>query len=54
MLTSSDKINEYRKLLGDHSSPEESITKRLEYLEAFCRNVIKIELQNYVQSKKTI
>ena len=40
--------DEYRKLLDDHTSTDEQIAKRLEYLEAFCRNVIKLELEQYV------
>ena len=48
-------IAEYRQLLGDHASTDERITERLQYLEAFCRNIIKPELQKiYEQSKETI
>jgi hypothetical protein len=38
-------IKEYRELLKDEVSSDEQIIKRLEYLEAFCRNIIKIELE---------
>lgn len=37
---------EYRKILNDYKSSEEQIKKRLEYLEAFCRNIIKQELES--------
>lgn len=48
-------IAEYRQLLGDQASTDERIRERLQYLEAFCRNIIKPELQKtYEQSKKTI
>ena len=40
--------DEYRKLLKDETSTDEQIAKRLAYLEAFCRNVIRIELKHYV------
>lgn len=38
-------IAEYRRLLGDYISTNERIVERLEYLEAFCRNIIKPELE---------
>jgi len=43
-------IEEYRKILNDNVSSAEQIKKRLEYLEAFCRNIIKIELKDYVKT----
>lgn len=45
-------IEEYRKILNDFSSTEEQIKKRLEFLEALCRNVAKLELENYVNKAK--
>ncbi|OGZ65183.1 MAG: hypothetical protein A3C50_03020 [Candidatus Staskawiczbacteria bacterium RIFCSPHIGHO2_02_FULL_43_16] len=42
-------VAEYRKILGDTTSTDKSITKRLQFLEAFCRNIIKLELQTYEQ-----
>jgi hypothetical protein len=46
-------VAEYRQLLGDSTSTDEQIVKRLKYLEAFCKNIIKPELQIYDnQSKK--
>jgi len=36
---------EYRELLNDNETSDEQIQKRLEYLEAFCRNIIRQELQ---------
>jgi hypothetical protein len=44
---------EYREILNDRVSSAEQIKKRLEYLEAFCRNVIKIELKKYVKQSRT-
>lgn len=41
-------IAEYRKLLKDHTSPDGDIDRRLGYLEALCRHVIREELNNYV------
>jgi hypothetical protein len=37
---------EYRELLNDHESSDEQIQKRLDYLESFCRNIARLELQN--------
>ena len=45
-------IIEYRKILNDYASSEEQIKKRLQYLDALCRNVAQIELQNYVRRVK--
>ncbi|OGN29068.1 MAG: hypothetical protein A3A33_00220 [Candidatus Yanofskybacteria bacterium RIFCSPLOWO2_01_FULL_49_25] len=46
------KIEEYRRILNDQVSSGEFIEKRLQYLEAFCRNVIKLELGKYAQKEK--
>lgn len=45
-------VEEYRKILNDQKTSDENITKRLKYLEAFCRNIIKTELQRYVAKSK--
>lgn len=37
--------------MNDYISSEEQIKKRLEYLEALCRNVIKLEIENYVKKR---
>ncbi len=42
--------DEYRRLLNDHTSTDEQIAKRIEYIEAFCRNVIRLELERYVSA----
>lgn len=39
-------IKEYRKLMNDDISSDDQIRKRIQYLEAFCRNIIQIELKN--------
>jgi len=43
-------VEEYRKVLNDQASSDEQIKNRLKYLEAFCRNIIKIELEKHVRS----
>jgi len=45
--------DEYRKILSDYSSPEELIRKRIEFLTAFCRNLAKNEIENYVKKNNT-
>jgi hypothetical protein len=45
-------VAEYRKILNDHTSSDQRIIERLQYLEAFCRNIIKPQLQTYVQQEK--
>jgi len=37
-------VEEYRELLNDFTSSNERIEERLQYLESFCRNIIKPEL----------
>lgn len=46
-------IEEYRKILNDHVSSEEQIKKRIQYLESFCRNIIKLELENHIRDQRT-
>ncbi len=45
------KIKEYRDITGDDISSKEDASNRLMYLEAFCRKIIKLELEKYVKSK---
>lgn len=45
-------IQKYRDLLSDTTSTDEQIIKRLQYIEALCRNVIRREIKNHVESKK--
>ena len=45
------KIKEYRDITGDDISSQEDASNRLMYLEAFCRKIIKLELEKYVKSK---
>lgn len=45
-------VEECRKILNDFSSTEEEIKKRIEYIEALCRNMAKLELENYVNEAK--
>ncbi len=39
-------IQEYRQMLNDYTSTDEQIQKRLQFLEAFCRNIAHLELQS--------
>ena len=45
-------VQRYREVLGDYISSDERIVQRLQYLEALCRNVIRLELETYVENKK--
>lgn len=47
-------VTEYRQILNDQTSTEEQIKKRLQYLESFCRNVIKLEFENYQVGQQLI
>lgn len=43
-------VSEFRYLFRENTS-DDQIKKRVEYIEAFCREIIKNELQNHVKSK---
>jgi len=45
-------IDEYRRALGDLRSSDEKVAQRLGYLEAFCRNIIRLELETYANKAK--
>ncbi len=45
-------VAEYRQITGDQVSTNRKITERLQYLEAFCRNIINPELHPYVKRQK--
>lgn len=45
-------IAEYRKLLNDHTTPDERIQARIEYLVSVCRNIVRTEIETYVKSNK--
>lgn len=45
-------IRAYREMLADNVSTDEQILRRLRYLEALCRNVIKHELKTYISASK--
>jgi len=40
-------IASYRKLAKDYISPDEKVIERLEFLEKFCRIVIRKGLESY-------
>jgi hypothetical protein len=45
-------IEEYRRIVNDNVSPEFQVRKRLQYLEALCRNIIKAEIEFYVKAAR--
>lgn len=45
-------IEEYRRILNDQTSSDELVQKRIDYLEAFCRNIIKTEFEKCVEKSK--
>jgi predicted RNA methylase len=49
-MTISNK--EYRELLKDEDSSDERILKRIEYLESFFRNIIRLELEKFSAENK--
>lgn len=40
-------VEEYRRLLNDYQSTDERIRERLQYLESFCRTIIRAELKRF-------
>lgn len=40
-----------RKILNDYKTPDQRIYDRIDYLETFCRKIIRIELEKYAQKK---
>ena len=42
-------IKEYRTIRDDQISTNEQIRKRIEYLESFCRCIIRVELEKLRQ-----
>ena len=40
-------ISDYRKIMGDKISTDKQIEKRILYLDTFCRNIIKAELNKF-------
>ena len=51
-LEATVSVGEYRQLLGDYESTDERILERLQYIESFCRAIIRAELQNYAKQPK--
>jgi hypothetical protein len=45
-------ISEYRVLTSDYATSDDMIEKRIQFLEAFCRNVAKNELEKYVKKAR--
>ncbi len=44
-------VEEYRHLTGDFVSSSEKIQEKIDYLYAFCRNIIKLEIKKHVIPK---
>lgn len=40
-------VKDYRRLMHDQTSSDVQILKRLQYIEAICRNVIREELRKF-------
>ena len=51
-MVTSVSVEDYRKILDDSKSTDEQIKKRLEYLEAFCNNIIRMEIENLYPKKQ--
>ena len=49
-MTTIMTIEKYREILNDYKTEDEVILQKLEYLEAFCRNIIKTELEKFTYS----
>lgn len=47
-------IAEYRKIMSDETSTDEQILKRLNYLEALCRNVTRQELDEFHKNSQKV
>jgi hypothetical protein len=47
-------VEEYRKIMSDETSTDEQILKRLGYLEALCRNVIRAELEKFQKNNQNL
>ncbi len=48
-------IMDYRKIIGDKISTDKQIEKRIQYLDTFCRNIIKAELDKFLaKNRKTL
>jgi len=45
-------IQDYRKIMNDELSTDKQIEKRIQYLDAFCRNIIKAELSKFLAKNK--
>lgn len=46
-------VSEYRKILGDKKSTDDQIIERLNYLEAFCSNIITEEIEKYILKSRS-
>lgn len=48
-------ISDYRKIMGDKISTDKQIEKRIQYIDTFCRNIIKDELNKFLaKNRKTL
>jgi|GEM_PF-2161327 len=45
-------IAEYRDILDDYISPESLVIQRLQYIEAWCTNIISDGLEKYVKENR--
>jgi hypothetical protein len=49
----SSNIEAYRAILKDNTTPDDVIKRRMDFLEAMCRNLIRIELEKNGLSGET-
>ena len=45
-------IKDYREIMNDEISTDEQIEKRIEYIDNFCRNIIKAELSKFLTENR--
>ncbi len=45
-------IDEYRKITGDQKTKDETIEYRLNYLRGLCQNIIRYEIDSYINKKQ--
>ena len=47
-------VEEYRKLMDDQTSSDELVVKRIQFLDVFCRNIIRAELEKYKKDTNSV
>lgn len=44
-------IEEYREMLKDYTSTDKQIKNRIDYLEAYCRSIVRQEIEDFIEEK---